>query len=623
MDLVNQNYGTGSNNKKILMALIIGIIALILIVIVLLVYATTANKNKIKLVVDNQEYKYSDYLIDKDGVYYIWIEGLAKIIPSNGYNYKSGDIDVEDENTCYVTNSRESTFFKVGSNEIYKILSETGELHYYTLDNPIIKESNGKIYMPINATKIAMNTAFEDANGVFTIVSIGYMESLYNQEESDTFKPDTSIVWDTSYANKKLLKDGYVIVKDSSDKLGVAEISSSTDDKNKKKSITKVSTSSIITPKYTSIEYIERYNQLIVESEKGDKGIIQLSENNGKETIITPQYEDIRPINEKMFLVSKTVDETSASGKTDSSSTTDKTEKKDNTKTEKKDNKKYGIIGLEEEILPMEYDEIGVNISKYTNNDLNNKYIIYDNLIPVKKNNLWGFVNLDGKVVIKLEYDDLGCDTSSSSSNVLLVPELNAIVVEKDDKYGIVTKNNVVLIKNSLNRVYKETIDGKEIYSIVFNNSNKENLIDYINSLDETTNENTNKDTNKTTNETTNKDTNKTTGESTNKDTSKTTGESTNNDTSKTTNETTNKDTSKTTGESTNNDTSKTTNETTNKDTSKTTNQTTNKDTSKTTNETTNKDTSKTTNESTNKTTNGSTNNNTDKTTNSNTNNTN
>ena len=35
--------------------------------------------------------------------------------------------DVEDENKCYITNSYESTFFEVGSNEIYKVLEERGE----------------------------------------------------------------------------------------------------------------------------------------------------------------------------------------------------------------------------------------------------------------------------------------------------------------------------------------------------------------------------------------------------------------------------------------------------------------------------------------------------------------
>ena len=38
--------------------------------------------------------------------------------------------------------------------------------------------------------------------------------------------------------------------------------------------------------------------------------------------------------------------------------------------------------------------------------DIDNRYILYDSLIPVKKDKYWGFVNLSGKEVIKMEYDD-------------------------------------------------------------------------------------------------------------------------------------------------------------------------------------------------------------------------
>lgn len=471
MNLIDESYNKKSDSKKILLGLAIGIIVLIFIIIALLAYVTTMKSNKIKLIADSKEYNYSDYLLNKDNVYYIWIEGLTKIIPSSGYSYKSGDIDVEDENKCYITNSYESTFFNVESNEIYKVMEETEEIAFYTLDNPIIKDQ-GKIYMPVSALNVAANSTLNMDNNIFKISSIGYLEGYYNQPQSATFNPDTSIVWETSYSNKKLLKNGLVIIKDASEKLGLATISSSTETKNKSK-VTTVSASPIIAPKYNSIEYVEKYNQLIVESESNTKGIIQLSADNGKETIVTPQYDDIEPINEKLFLVSKST--------------------KNSENSTKDDTKKYGIVGLnEEEILPIEYNEIGIDLTKFTNNDLNNRYIIYDSLIPVKKDKLWGFVDLNGKVVIKLEYDDLGCSSSNSSNNVLIVPELNAIVVKKDNKYGLITKKNLVLAKNIFSRVFKEEVDGKEEYSVIKDNK-KQNLIDYINSLEQDQNKNQNK----------------------------------------------------------------------------------------------------------------------------------
>ncbi len=482
MNLIDESYNTNRNNKKILIALGIGIIILIFIIVALVAYVSTSKGNKIKLVVDTKEYNYEDYLLNKDNINYIWIEGLTRITPYNGYSYKSGDKDTEDENKCYVTNNYESTFFKVGSNKIYKVLEDTNEMTYYTLDNPIIKAEDGKIYMPINASKVAMNTTFNDANNIFTITSIGYLESYYNQQSSATFNPDNSIVWDVSYTNKKLLKDGYVIIKDDTEKLGLATVSSSTETKNKSK-ITTVTTSSIITPKYDSIEYVERYNQLIVESENGTKGIVQLYENNGKETVVAPQYGDIRPINEELFIVTEANTKTTTSS---SSTTSSPSSSSSSTASSGKDNNsiKYGIVGLnEKEILPIEYKEIGIDISKFTDNDIDNRYILYDSLIPVKKDKYWGFVNLSGKEVIKMEYDDLGCTSSNASGNVLIVPELNAIIVKKGEKYGVITKNNLVLVKNNLVKVFKEEVNGKEEFNAIQDNK-KVDLIKYVNSLD-------------------------------------------------------------------------------------------------------------------------------------------
>ena len=151
----------------------------------------------------------------------------------------------------------------------------------------------------------------------------------------------------------------------------------------------------------------------------------------------------------------------------------------------------------------------------------------------MQKNGLWGLVNLKGKVVIKLEYTGLGCIGTKLSSNVLLVPEADsAIVVRKDNNYGIITKTNRVIYKNVLSRVYKENVDGKEQYSIIYNDEKLNLLNEYKkiknNSSSETTN-NTKDNSTSTNNQTTNKTTTTTTD---NKTTNK---QTTNNTTTKTT----------------------------------------------------------------------------------------
>lgn len=459
MNLIDENRNTHGDNRKIFIACGVGIVVLLFIIIGLLAYVTTINKNSASLIIDNKQYLVSNYLLNKDNVIYIGIEDLTKMT-KDGYTYKSGSKDVEDENKCYITNSYESTFFEVGSNNIYKVLEDTNETEHYTLKNQIIKE-NGKIYMPLDSAEIAANVRCSNTNNKIVISSISSLESFYNKQKSNTFIPDTSIVWETTYSNKKLLKKGIVIVKDEKDKLGLATISSTTDNKTK---VTKVQTNSIIDPKYSDIKYVEKFNQLIVKTEKG-KGIVQLGEENNKytaKTIISPQYSDIKQISEELYLVSNI--------------STDKITK-------------YGIIRKTveqessqeaEEILPIEYDKIGIDISKFTNNNLNNEYIIYDNLIPVKKDKLWGFVNLKGKVVIKLEYTDLGYIGTNSTNSILIIPKLNAIIVKKDNNYGIITKSNTILVKSVLTKVYKEVVDGEEQYTMLYNDK-KYNVIDYIN----------------------------------------------------------------------------------------------------------------------------------------------
>lgn len=515
MSLIDENFSNSGNSKKILTICIVAIIILIFIITGLLAYVTMIGGNKVKLYVDNKEYKASNYLISKDDVFYIGVEELSKMIPSNGYNFKVGTTEGEDTNKCYVTNGDESTFFEVDSNQIYKILADTNETEYYTLDHPVIKDDNGIIRIPIDAAKIAMNVMISVNKNTYRISSIGALKNYYsNASASKTFYTDDSIVWDTNFSNDKLLKEGLVIVKDSTGKLGIAKVSTSSD---KKKKTTTVVTSAVVSPKYDSIRYVEKYSQLIVEVD-GKKGIVKLDKDNfSVETLVSPQYEDISQINDELFLVSES----------------SVVSEKDRNKV-----KKYGIVKLvdeeEEYVLPVEYDAIGIDISKFPNNGLTNQYIIYDNLIPVQKNGLWGLVNLKGKVVIKLEYTGLGCIGTKLSSNVLLVPEADsAIVVRKDNNYGIITKTNRVIYKNVLSRVYKENVDGKEQYSIIYNDEKLNLLNEYKkiknNSSSETKN-NTKDNSTSTNNQTTNKTTTTTTDNKTT-----TNKQTTNNTTTKTT----------------------------------------------------------------------------------------
>ena len=473
MSLLQDSNIDESKNKKILVGGGIALIVLIFIIVALLAIVSTLGNSKVSLIVNNKKYDAKNYLISKnvDGnnVTYVSVKDLTTIL-AGGYKYGSGNKDVEDDNQCYVTNStvQETTFFKVGSKSYYKVLDETNEVEYYDLDYEIIKE-NEKIYIPIDSCEIALNTQISFAKNQYNIISIDNLINYYGQSSSKTFVQDSSIVWDTSSANKKLLKYGLVIIKDSNGQLGVGTISSSY---NKKSKVTSITTTELVTPKHTDIQYMEQYNQLVVENKEG-KGIVQLKNENGnisKETIISPQYANITPINDELYLVSR------------SNNTSEDSSSSSNTKT----NVKYGIVDRQNNtILNCEYQQIGLDISKYTNNGLNNKYVIYDKLIPVKKDNLWGFVNTNGSVVIDLKFTNIGCAESNSSSNVLIIPEINGIVVKKDNNYGIISNTGKVIIRNVLTRVYKEQENNKDNYYMIYNGVNR-NILDFVESINKT-----------------------------------------------------------------------------------------------------------------------------------------
>ena len=56
---------------------------------------------------------------------------------------------------------------------------------------------------------------------------------------------------------------------------------------------------------------------------------------------------------------------------------------------------------------------------------------------------------------------------------------IEGIVVQKDGKYGIITKTNRVLMKNVMTKVYKGTVNGVTQYLMELDGK-EYNVVDYI-----------------------------------------------------------------------------------------------------------------------------------------------
>ena len=123
---------------------------------------------------------------------------------------------------------------------------------------------------------------------------------------------------------------------------------------------------------------------------------------------------------------------------------------------------KYGIIDVKGNIkLYIENDAIGLDISKFEKNDIRNKYLLVDNLIPVKKNDLWGLV---------VKYDSLGYIASSNKDalNLLVIPNYNMIVTCKDKKYGLINSSGEEKFPTRADDIYMVIDSGTKYYYLNF-----------------------------------------------------------------------------------------------------------------------------------------------------------
>ena len=53
-------------------------------------------------------------------------------------------------------------------------------------------------------------------------------------------------------------------------------------------------------------------------------------------------------------------------------------------------------------VIHLEYDQIGIDNSKFSANNVTNKYLLYDKLIPVYQNRKWGLFDKTGNLVFPL-----------------------------------------------------------------------------------------------------------------------------------------------------------------------------------------------------------------------------
>ena len=500
-------------NNKIIKIIIVFIAILFILGIVLFAYMSYLKSKQFSFKLNSvtmQNYP-SDLFYDDDGEKYVSVKDLVNLMKKNKMeiDYNNGGYKdyTEDNTKCYIETVDEVAGFEANSSKMYKVIKTDEIFEYFSLDKPV-KSINGKLYTSLEGIRIGFNVAlsFDKDSNTLRITTLDEIVKKYETQLNKAGISSKSM----SFANKKALRYGMMIVKNSEGLYGVNNISSG---------------ESILGIKFTDLKFVESTKDFIVTTPEKKQGI--LSVDNGK--TIEPQYTEIQQLDAELnlYLV-------------------------------KNEKGKYGVYNREkqEAIIYPEYDSIGVDKQAF---EMENPYILYDYCIPCKKIEdgieKWQLINIDGNKITQVYYDALGyvkgTKKDTKGNNVLIIPEIEGIVVYKDDVYGIINSTGKQLVKTELEQVYSETSGGKNIYYMVYNGQTI-NILDLLEKANSSNSEEKKNNNTSQGNTGTDEKTNNSTGNTTN---NSTTGNTTNNTVNSTTGNTTNNTINSTTGNTVNNTT--------------------------------------------------------------------
>lgn len=483
MNLIEESFQNKEEKKrkKTAKVVLVAIFLVVMIIIGIIAYLLYIQSTILKVTIDGQlnEGIKNLLVIEEDGTVYLPIKEVASYFGYESYNGEYSEKS-EEQHKCYVQCEDEVANFTLGSNKIYKLdisKSNNDNNYEYVYTKKPVKAIQGVLYATSEGIEQAFNISFQydQAANRIAILTMPYLIQYYSTAILDYGYAELSDV----FANEKTSLQSMLVVKKDKEKnkLGVIDMQGNI----------------ILEPKYDNITYLPNTGDFLVET-NGKVGI--LSKN--KETKVQIMYDSIELMDSDagLYLV-------------------------------KKDNK-YGVIDIKGNIkIYIENDEIGIDASKYTNNNIKSKYIIADNFIPVRKDKLWGLYDKSGKQVVDFHYDEFGYISTSNKDalNLLVIPEYNVLVAQKDKKYTLLNTSGQEIFPTVADDIFM-TISGGEKHYYIAVNDERMDALEYLNrngiTAKESSSSNQNKSNNTTTdnNQTTNTNKQNTTSESVNSDSS-------------------------------------------------------------------------------------------------------
>ena len=422
MNLIEESFQKKEVNKrkKLTTIIIVAIVFVLLIIIAISIYLIYLKSTQLKISLNGQgnEEIGSLLVFDTDGTLYVPIKEIAKYFEYESFNGEYSEKS-EDPSKCYVQNANEIANFTLGENKIYKLdLTDSNNNYEYVYIEKPVKAINGVLYTTTEGIEKAFNVSFDydQATNNIQILTMPYLIQGYANVILNYGYTEISDV----FANQKtVLQDMLVVKKEgNTGSYGVIDIEGN----------------AILEPKYDNITYLPDTGDFLVEN-NGKVGILSKT----KETKVQIAYDSIELMDSDAGLY-----------------------------IAQRDNK-YGVIDLNGNIkIYIENDEIGVDISRFTQNNIKNKYILADKLIPAKKDNLWGLYDTNGNLVVDYKYDQLGyiATNNRNAQNLLVIPEYNVIVAGKDKKYTLVNSSGQEVILPIADDIYMTTSGGEKHYYI-------------------------------------------------------------------------------------------------------------------------------------------------------------
>ena len=417
-------------DKKIKRALAVSIVLLILasIAIVGVIVYRNYNPNKITTYINGSRIDNFDALLDFESdengnvQIYVPIKDVAEYFGYKSYNgdYRKAS---EDDNKCYVEKvDQEVSMFEVNSKTIYKLDLENNVTDYnYSYINKAVYKSDGKLYASVDGIEQGFNISFtyDEKKKVITIYTMDWLMEQYTKALETKQLGNYGIVeLDENFQNWKAIFDSMLVVKTENDKYGVINASDY---------------SFILEPKYDDIEYIQYASDFLVQS-NGKKGIISKK----GATKVTTSYDELTLMDRDTNLY-KT--------------------KKDNL---------YGVIDSNENVIVYpENEQIGIDITDYAENGIKTGYIILDDLIPVKKDDKWGFYNTKGKQITDFKYDNIGYRMANANNrySLLEVTNYGVIVIGQGEKYTFMDATGEdTILPLVFDQIYIQVSSGKISY---------------------------------------------------------------------------------------------------------------------------------------------------------------